>query len=307
MRLRLALALALAGCGGGSADTPDADISGLVYAPCAPEQRVGGFEVVLAADYTGVQGQVLDGVVAATVLETVSSDGACRLAGAPQLFCDPACEAGQTCSTGEQCVPYPTAHDVGTVTVAGLAASVEMVPRAPGFFYTNPGTLPHPGFTPGAAILLAAGGGDYAPFQLRGWGVSALASSQTQVTVESGAAVALAWTPPAEAGPARVAISLNVNAHGLVGTRIECEVDDTGSFTIPEPLISTLIADGVSGFPTLTLTRSSADSTPIEPGCVDLRVRSALDLEVIIPGLTSCNGDEDCTPPQTCQADLTCG
>jgi len=63
----------------------------------------------------------------------------------------------------------------------------------------------------------------------------------------------------------------------------------------------------VSGFPTLTLSRSSADATTIEPGCVDLRVHADAKLDVTIPGLQSCSDDLDCTAPQTCQGDLTCG
>jgi hypothetical protein len=84
-------------------------------------------------------------------------------------------------------------------------------------------------------------------------------------------------------------------------------VDDTGSFEIPEPLVTALVDDGLSGFPTVVIVRSSVDSASIDPGCVELRVKSEVTLPVEIPGLTSCDGDEDCTPPETCQSDLTCG
>ncbi len=306
--LAIAAVLVAAGCGGDDGGaTPDADISDLVWAPCAPATRVGGFEILLTDLYTAVQGKVYDGVVPGNVLETVTTDGDCRLVEAPTLVCDPACDGTQTCDTGGTCIPYPVAVSVGDATVTGLKVPVTMSPTGPTNFYTNPGELPNPGFDPGAAIALDTDGGAYQPLHLEGWGVTQLAVAATEVTVESGAAVEVTWTPPPEDGPSRVRINLNINGHGLIGTHVLCEAADTGSFTIPEPLVTALVADGVSGFPTLEVTRASADSATIAPGCVDLVVQSAVVLEVIIPGLTSCDNDDDCEAPETCQGDLTCG
>jgi hypothetical protein len=308
------VALAAAGCGGGDDDDDDdgadagaIDVSDLVYAACEDATRIGGFAVELADAYTGVQGKVADGVVPSSVLETVATDGDCRLVAAPIFACDPACATDETCGEGGLCVPSPRSISVGTVAIAGLEIAVEMEPLPPTSYYTNPTSLPHPGYQPGAGIALDAAGGDLAPFRLRGWGVSALAIEETTVEVQAGAAVALSWGAPPADGPARVMLSLNVNGHGLVGSRIECTVDDTGAFTMPEPLITALVEDGLSGFPTLAITRSSADRVELAPGCVDFRVQTTRVLDVTVPGLVSCDGDEDCPDGQTCQLDLSCG
>jgi hypothetical protein len=118
--------------------------------------------------------------------------------------------------------------------------------------------------------------------------------------------LAVGWVAPPEPGPARVELVLNINGHGVVGQFLACTVDDTGAFTIPEPLITQLFAAGMSGFPTLELRRSTADAAGILQGCVDFRVEASRTVDVTIPGLTSCTDDGDCTPPETCQPDLTC-
>ena len=146
-----------------------------------------------------------------------------------------------------------------------------------------------------------------AAFDLLGFGVDALVVPSPTITVERAKPLALTWTPPAATGPAKATISLNINGHGLVGSHVECVVDDTGSYTLPAELITQLVDAGTSGFPTVTLTRQSLDSKTLAPGCVDFRVRSSQKIDVTIPGLQSCQEDTDCTAPQTCQGDLTCG
>jgi hypothetical protein len=220
---------------------------------------------------------------------------------APRLVCDPSCRVGQTCGPGGACVDTPVAQDVGVVTAEGLAAEVTMDPRPPAYYYSYTGILPHPGFAAGAGLRVTA-----ADLTLLGRGIAPLAIAADPIEVEPGAAVPLTWIAPAEAGPARVEISLDVNGHGLVGSHVECVVEDTGAFTIPEPLVTSLLGDGLSGFPTLTVRRTTTDSADRASGCVELDVESSVTLEVTIPGLTSCDGDEDCPPPETCQADLTC-
>jgi len=308
--MRGVAALLIAACGDDSAGhgfDAGADAGVLQYRACEEHSRVGSFDVDLAAKYTGVQGQVFDGVVPSNVLSTLASEGGCRHARAPVLFCDPACVSGETCDADGQCIPYPVAQDVGTVEITGLLAPVEMEALPPGNFYTNSGSLPHPGFEAGADIALHAEGGVYEPFDLRGFGVDALAVEAKEVVVEAGVAVTLLWTPPTHPGPMRLRIALIVNGHGSIGSRIECEAEDTGVFVIPEALVTQLVNDGLSGFPTLSLSRTTSDTASIASGCVEFRVQSALVLPVSIPGLVSCSDNEDCAPPQTCQSDLTCG
>jgi hypothetical protein len=302
------LAMAVVACGADDGlATTDIDISDLTYAPCEPAERVGGFEVVREADYTGAQGQVFDSVLPTSVPSVVRTEGACSLVEAPSYACTPACAATQVCTAELACVDYPVAHSVGTVTVAGLADAVSMAPRAPTYFYTNPTTLPHPGYTDGAGIKLTADGGDGDAFMLLGWGVEALAVTSADIVVERGVALPLAWTPPALTGPAKIKLSININGHGLVGQHIECTVDDTGSYTIPAALITELVDAGSSGFPTITFARTTGDAAMLSSGCVDLRVHSSVKVDVTIPGVQSCDDDDDCTAPETCGGDLTCG
>ena len=303
--LFLGLALSLAACGGddgGGDDDAGIDVSSLTYAPCTPATHVGGFEIILGDGFTSVQGQVFDRVTPSRVVDTISTDGACAWVRAPSLVCNPACEVGMTCGSGSTCVPSPVARDVGTITAAGLAAAVTMEPRAPAYFYNFTGTLPHPGFAAGAGLRVDGTG-----ISLLGWGIDPLVVGATTVEIQRQMPLTLTWTPPSLSGPAKVEISVNVNGHGLVGSHIECVVDDTGSFTIPEPMITSLVDDGLSGFPSLTLRRTTTDSADVSGGCIELDVESATTLEVTVPGLESCDGDEDCTPPETCQGDLTCG
>ncbi len=308
------LVLGVVACGGDAADTTtdvdDVDVSDLAFTSCARGTDVGGFTIELADAYTGVQGQVMTGVVPSNVLavqqEVTGTDGDCVLVAAPGLTCDPACAVGETCGEANTCIPYPTAISVGDVAVRGMAIDFTMSPTAPIEYYTNPSTLPHPGFVSGAGIALDAAGGDGAAFTLRGWGVDALAPTQDVVTVEDGVPLVIGWDAPPDAGPAKVEITLNINGHGLVGSHVVCEVTDDGEFTVPAALVTALFADGLSGFPTMRMTRTTSDTATTAGGCVDLRVLSTTLLEVQIPGLVSCDDDTDCDLPQTCQADLTC-
>ncbi|HUQ08537.1 MAG TPA: hypothetical protein VM261_38865 [Kofleriaceae bacterium] len=303
--MAIGIALGVVACGGGGDDGGDddgIDVSSLTYRPCAQDVHVGGFDVILGDGFTSVQGQVYDAITPSRVVETLGENGACKWVKSPTLTCNPACPTNQTCGAGNACVASPVAQDVGTVTVAGLLADVSMPPRPPVYYYNFTGTLPHPGFAAGAGMKLEAPG-----LSLLGWGIDPLAIEGTTISVQTGAAVPVTWSAPTMTGPAKVEISLNVNGHGLVGSHVECVADDTGSFTIPEPLVTSLLNDGMSGFPTLTVRRTTTDSAELPDGCVELDVESAVTLDVIIPGLQSCDGDEDCTSPQTCQPDLTCG
>ena len=97
-----------------------------------------------------------------------------------------------------------------------------------------------------------------------------------KVTVVDGQPIALQWN----AGPVhegvRIHIELNINNHGSTGARIVCEVEDNGSANLPADLVSQLFAFGVSGFPSLVLTRQSADAA-------DLRGSSAAHRRGVLP------------------------
>jgi hypothetical protein len=306
--------LACVGCGSDSSDEvvapgsmgggPSEPSGGeLPYAPCPAETGVGEFLIELSAEFTSAGGKVFDGVTPGLIPTEIASEGECRLLTPPSLLCDPGCPVStQTCGTGNQCVPLPVAHDLGTASVTGLLVPVEMRANAATGNYTpTPTRLPHPAFETGAELTLSTTGGDYAPLVLRGRGVSLLEVTEP-ILVSTGADTSLAWVAPEAAGPARLHVNLNVNNHGSSTAWIECDFPDTGSALIPAALIDGLIAQGSSGFPTMTLTRRTATSTLIEPGCVQLLVASSVSKDVSLSGLTSCNDDSMCPAGQACRA-----
>ena len=290
-------------------DAPELDVQPpqgpLGYEACSEATRTGGFQVTLAEEYTAVSGLVLNGIVPGNVPEEVQVEGSCRLLRARSLYCDPGCVPGETCGDQGACVPYPESISVGTVTVDGLKEPLSMDAKW-GNNYTNPGSMVHPGYVPGAELSLAADGGDYEAFVLRGVGVEALSVPNATMTVVAGEPLNLSWSPAAVDGPAKVHIELNLNNHGATSAWISCDVDDTGSFGVSASLLDALQQIGVSGFPSLSLARRSSDHTTISVGCVEFIVASSRDVAVEIEGVKSCTSDQQCPPGQSCGVDLAC-
>lgn len=277
--------------------------SELPYAACAPEDLAGQFVIELAADYTRVGGKVYDGVLPTRVPVELARAGECRLLEIVPSTCTPACPAAtEICDASQTCVPLPRARDVGAVGVAGLAVPLTMRANGVTYAYSNPAqpALPHPGFLPGADLRLGTSGGDYASFVLRGWGVSALELAPGPVAIRAGAPVTLGWRAPADGGPARLHVSLNINHHGSSNAWIECELADTGAAQIPATLVDALMEKGRSGFPTLTASRRTASSVEIEPGCAELLVVSEVTSGVDVDGIVSCNTSMECALGQSC-------
>jgi hypothetical protein len=288
------------GTGGTGTASPSGDAASIPYAPCSEETSVGGFELVLDPEYTSLEGKVFDAADPRLVNTEIASEGTCRLVTPPSLLCDPGCApSSQVCAPNNQCVPVPAGRSVGTVSVSGLVSPVEMTPNAATANYRAAG-LANPGFAPGADVRLSATGGDYSAFELRGWGIGLLEVT-SEITVTEGQPTSIQWTPPASAGPAHLVVTLDVNNHGSTEASIQCDFEDTGQGEIPASLIDALIAQGTSGFPSVTLTRRTASSASIEPGCVELDVMSTLDLDVTLTGLTSCDTDAECPDGLTCK------
>jgi len=292
---------------GWAPDTVDepVELPPLVYAPCASDEHIGGFTLTLDDEYTGFNGQVSDGIVPSNIPETVAEVGSCRLLQKHNLFCETPCVPGETCGFEGVCIAYPESRDVGLVTVTGLLEPLS-IEVTWGNHYTNPGTMVHPGFETGADIGLSAAGADLEPFQLRGYGVPPLTVTSPSVSISADAATELTWTAPTAASSAQVHLELNVNNHGSTSAWIACDVEDSGSFILPAALISELYAIGVSGFPSLSVTRRSVDSAALDLGCVDLVVSSARSVAVELDGVTSCTQNHQCPQGQSCGADLQC-
>lgn len=271
------------------------------YEPCPVEEDLGDFIIELATDYTSVSGKIEGAVDPETLTVELAREGSCRLVTPPGFNCDPPCAPSQWCGADLACATKPKALDLGTVTVQGLSARASMTPNPNTNGYSLAPPLPHPGYEPGANILLTTTGGEVEPITLQGWGVSLFELSQ-QARVDPGMATALSWAAPSDPGPAHVAVSLNINLHGSNKAWIECDFPDTGTAEIPATLIDGLIAQGVTGNPTLSVARRTASSTGIEPGCVEFIVHSPIATPVEVAGLTSCVNTSECPDGMTCRA-----
>jgi hypothetical protein len=270
---------------------------------------VGAFVIELGDGFTSVRGQVYDAVTPRDVPVQVAVEGECQLFTAPSMMCNPLCDASsQVCTPGNLCQAKPEPHDLGRVQVRGLRVPLRMAANQVTKSYANPASagLPHPGFEPGASMELSTSGGDYAPIALLGWGVTGLEGVPEQVPVRGQRPLELSWLPPADAGPARVQLNLNINHHGSTSNWIECDVADVGAAVIPASLIDALLERGRSGYPTLTVTRRSVSSAEIAPGCVELQVASPTVSDVQLEGLQSCSGVGDCQPGQRCLPEFYC-
>jgi hypothetical protein len=278
------------------------------YQPCPSATQVGYFRIELTPDFTGVEGAVSDGVIPDRLPVEVRRSGECRLFTRVGYTCAPECAVGQTCAGPPRgCIPLPRDRNVGAVTVNGLKAPLVMTPTMPGNFYTNTDELPKPAFDPGTEIRLSAAGGEYTPFAMRVFGISALTISDAPILVESGKAVRVAWTPAGGTGGGRIQVVLNINHHGTGTNYVECDVaDSAGAVDISAELITELVRRGFSGWPSVEITRRSVDSATIAPGCVQFSVVSQVSRPVNVAGLTSCREPEDCPAGQVCNIELAC-
>ncbi len=272
---------------------------------CELADRVGSFLVGMEADYTAFSGSVADGVVPVSVLEQVGEDGDCILLRRNNPFCDPLCMPGQTCDFDGNCIPYPANHDVGVVSVSGLAQPVMLDPVPPTFSYFDT-SLPHPGFEPGAVIALDVAGGDYSPFELHGIGVEMVVPTAESLVLSTNTPVTVEWTP--SDARTKLRLVLGVDQHGITPVGLVCEAPaDQGSLEISAEIMTQFLEAGISGFPSADYYLETEDSVTIEPGCVELVVRSHDQTMLSVEGHTPCDAPNDCPKGQLCDLKLqTC-
>lgn len=274
---------------------------------CANDERAGSFSLRLSGgDRTLFSGAISDGVAPTGLNREIASEGACQLLG--PLVCSTACASGTACAGDDMCAPLPMKQSAGAITVTGLLVPVEVMANGITGEYSKTILDPYPAFEPGAAIALSAAGATIPAFTLRGWGVPELETPLSTINVSSGSPVPLTWeTAGVNTEHSEIFISFSVNVHGATTGWIECTVPDTGSFDLPAGLVSDLIDLGLSGFPRMTITRRSADSTALSAGdCVDFEVASQVTIELTVDGLVSCNDDTDCPEGQMCTPELAC-
>lgn len=301
------IAPGILGCSSDAADPkPSGDLG---------DDVVGTFKIEVTADESGpskgttaVLGRVNTGPTPLNVVwEESAREGACRLDKPRVPFCSPSCGSEAVCVEDNVCRPYPTALSAGTVTLEGVALSggeTSLTLREVSKSYQPPGgtSFAYPPFAEGGAVRLKASGGEVPAFELETKGVAPLWLTDDAFSLSPDSPLELRWTAASNSSASRVHVELDISHHGGSKGLIACDGDDTGSLTIAASLISQLIDLGVSGFPSMSMTRASTAQT----GQVSLVVSSFTERAVSVPGLTSCTTNDECPSGQTCQTDLKC-
>lgn len=249
--------------------------------------------------YATISGQVFEGPTPnATPLDLAAEQSNCQLLVPRETGCSPDCALGSVCTGVNTCTPKPAPKDLGTVHVEGLgSAALDLTASAPQFAYSGP-TLAdtYPPCKEGDDIKLTT-----SSFSITGKCISSLTlGGPTPIPVLSGKATELSWTPPGKTGISRIQIALEISHHGGYKGQVNCDVPDTGSFTIPEPLVTGLIARGIGGYPSIKVTRISTAAAASLPG-VKFIMPSLVERPVD-HGVQSCGG-QDATP---CPSGKTC-
>ncbi|HXI58150.1 MAG TPA: hypothetical protein VNO55_18920 [Polyangia bacterium] len=261
--------------------------------------------------HTTFLGVVKDGPQPELIIwDDVASGGGCTLQAPRVPFCTPSCTNGLACVAGGQCVGYPAAQDVGTVTVKGIGSADLVInpqssPATRSVNYQPTGDLPYPPADEGASIEVDATGGKLGPFTIKSTGIAPLAFAGP-IPLESGKSLSLTWTAPGMPALTHMQIKVDISHHGGTRGQILCDVPDDGALEIPEPLITKLISFGVAGFPSVTLSRVAIGWASVPGGRISLEVSSTTQVNVTIPGLISCTDTSDCPMGKTCQPDQSC-
>lgn len=291
--------------GDSPADTQDTEVDSTdpatveLAGECPMAIDHGGFLVAAYTDYSIVDGRFADGVVPLTVLEELVVEGDCRLLRRNNPHCEPTCSPEETCDFDGTCLPYPEDQDLGHVTVSGLSQAVGMDPRSPGAHYFDT-TLEHPGFEPDALIRLDTAGvlGEQ---RLYGVGVAPLELGEENWILNGGSELHVTWNETSPLARSHVVLRANIDQHGTSPASVVCVFEDDGAGVVPATMVTALVDAGVSGFPTGSLSRQTADSVTVDGECMDFIVSSPRRAkEVRVEGFTPCDEPSDCPPGQEC-------
>jgi hypothetical protein len=242
-------------------------------------------------------------VVPTAIPDVVADDGRCRLLERRNLACFPACVGMEACGESGTCIPFPRQVSVGEVNITGLTRATVMSPLMPGNSYLAPGATNPPYGVESPIVLSAAGDGTIPAFQLFGIGSEPLEAAPTWL-LTPGSDLVIEWPAPTADVASTVLVELTIDQHGITPLSLSCELEDTGTATIPAATVDRLIASGVTGFPNGRITRRTADHIDLAIGCVDLVVGSPLAASVSVSGFTPCDEPTDCPEGQACNLAL---
>lgn len=278
-------------CVGTSANAPAVD----------PQSVIGNFSIQLnpavgsESEYTSINGAVYGFSYPTEIVETVKiKNSDCAVYAYSLNFCDPACTSAQVCVGGtEGCRDLPTPVSVGDVTVSGIGDGPRTLSRVSNK-YTYALSIAYPGFEAGDTLKLSASGDCTDAFDIETKGVSPVVLSESSYELNPASDFVLNWAPQPSASDARVTVLLNLSKHGGSAGYLKCEVADTGTLTIPAAQLASLVGLGVSGYPSLLVTRSSVGQAVTPQGTITFDVTAIAKPSFEVQGSCSCFDDSDC-------------
>ncbi len=258
-----------------------------------------------------LKGKIYDGHMPSSILwrETAKS-GACTLFEPEAPLCIPGCGSDALCVSDDVCEAFPNLISAGKVTVTGVktlagANSFTMDPIQNGYQPPAGTNIAYIPFSEGDPVTVtAAGDTGVGAFVLNGKAVARLDLLNDSIALEDGKPVQLRWIPPGRDVGSTIKVMMDLSHHGGSKGKIECETADNGSLDVSASLVDALRALGVTGWPTIEVTRRTVVANP-KVG-ITLEIESPIAHVLSIPGLISCTGDEDCPDGQTCQILLRC-
>jgi hypothetical protein len=258
-----------------------------------------------------VEGRVYAGVSPSAILWVEKArSGGCALYEPKAPFCDPGCGTQGLCVEDGVCQAFARPIVVGKVTLTGARtkagqASFEMEPTSNVYQVPAGTNLEYLPFAEGDEVKISAAGDTaLGSFSIAGKAISRLVVLSDTIALADGQPLRLRWAPPAKDAGSTVLVDVDISHHGGSKGKIACEAADNGSLDIASSLAGALKALGVSGFPRVELTRKSVSRHPQTH--VDLEIESTITKLLTIPGLVSCNVDEECPEGKTCQQDMQC-
>ncbi len=254
-----------------------------------------------AKAYTKFDGQFFPSVnPPSLVLKLDREQDGCQLMVPKAPFCDPDCVNG-VCTADNECTPIPPAAYVGAARITGLGPTpLTIDPEPCAYSYQPPAALPNPPCAEGATVTIETD-----KFSLSGTCIADIELlGPDPLPIMAGKSLPLSWTAPTIKTDARIAIHLDIAHHGGKTGEINCDVPDTGTFEVPEPLVTRLVSLGLAGFPTVEVRRYSR-TVADEQSNVGL-VLAAYTSRYLDSGVLSCFDTSECPSGKTCAADLTC-
>jgi hypothetical protein len=225
-------------------------------------------------------------------LELDSKADGCELL-VPRLpFCSEACSP-DVCTANDVCTPYPAPVSVGPITVSGLGDELSLMPSSSMVVYQSP-SLAYPPCDAGSKVKAAS-----ASFTLEAECLAPLElTGPDPLPVKKGEVVHVAWVAAPAGSKSRIRIGLDVSHHGGKKGQIDCDVPDSGSFDIPEPLVTKLLGLGLAGYPTINVNRVSVGLDAAHPD-ISLLLSAAI-TRAVDTGVRSCQDDAECEDDETC-------